>query len=165
MNRRTFLTSTGALMGSAMGGCLGRASSGDGSSDESESSGEPVPEEEEPQAVKEAKPLMRDFGTTAHEHYEEVRIGYNTEWDSIVMVYTTTQESVERLKEELYQIAELYANVVDDAGHEAEHLSIVTGEVRAIVEPVPAEEYGAGKLKKNAYHETISITKVTRRNE
>lgn len=164
MDRRSYITSIGAVTATAMSGCMGQASSGDGAGTDG-SSAEPVSADEEPQAVTEAKPLMRDFGTTADKQYEEVRVFYNPEMERVVMAYTTAQESVEGLKKELYQIAELYANVVHDADHEAEHLSIVTGEVQAVVEPVPAEEYGAGELKKDAYHETISVTKVTRRDE
>lgn len=167
MNRRTFITTIGAGT-AALAGCSNRPAlsdvnaDADEDEDEDADGGERVAEDEVPQAVREVRPLAKDFHSVVHGRYNDVSVWINQAGDMIAMEYMTEQTSAEGLQTELREIAELYANVVRDADHEPVTLSIIMDRIRAMAAPAPVEQYAAGELEREAFHETVEVTGIER---
>lgn len=153
MNRRTFV----ALMGG-----LGTLSVfGYNAQNGSESDEEPETTEDTPPEVKASQELAEDFHEVVMEHFESGRVFIDGNGD-IVFEYVTGQETAEELESELYRIAELYVGVIEDGGHTPRTLSIVTGEVQAVVSEHGIKSYLDGDLNEDAFYQTIELTEAKR---
>jgi len=119
-------------------------------------------EDETPDAVAEAKPLAADFMQEVTPHYEDATVRLN-EKGEIAVDYRTTLENQSGVKKEFYRIAELFVDVVRENDHDATTLSIITGEVQAVVPEIGVNKYANGEFERGAFHESIGITTVKRR--
>lgn len=163
MRRRTYLTSIVGVAG-ALAGCSSRPTTSevDDQESDSEPASESVPDDEVPAAVAETQPLAEELHAAVREHYDEASVWINESGDTIALEYTSTKETVEALETELHQITQLYVDVVERGDHDPVTLSIVMGEVQAVVTRDATVAYIEGKLQEEAFYETIQITDVKR---
>lgn len=161
MKRRTLIASIATV---GVAGCIGSENNGNDSVENDSSSNDTEPLEEIPEEVEAIQPLAQSFTETIHEHYADARVFISTDAE-LAMEYSTSKESEDALESEIHQIADLYADVVDEIEQDGVTLSIITGQVQGIV---PADTVNArvnGNLEQDAFHETIGITGVERRDE
>jgi len=120
------------------------------------------PVEQVPEEVETIRPLAFDFQSHISEYYPESTVGISPDGEFIVFEYETSEESSEALQTEYSRIAEEYASTVEQSNVNATNLSIVTGEVQAVVPSFSVSSYIAGDIDQNAFHQTIEITGVER---
>lgn len=157
MNRRTLLATVATT---AVAGCTGNSAAG-----ASATEGEPETlntVESAPKPVDSARPLMKAFLKEVRTYFPNATVAANEEGE-IFLDYVTKKESSDALKTEFHQIAELYVDEVEKT-ETYRTLSIISGEVMAIVPADTVEAHVNGNLDEEAFHETIGVMSVERNN-
>lgn len=90
--------------------------------------------------------------------FDSVRVFISQDGE-IALHYQTQQETPEAVESELFRIADLYADVVQNES-QATTLSIVTGEVQAVVPESSLRAHIDGKINREAFLETVEIIGV-----
>lgn len=157
MNRRNFVA-TGIAV--ALAGCTSPGSDPEQNTGSTTTTDEEIVDDP-PEEVEEILPLAQSFTEEVDRYFADARVFVNEDAE-IAMDYVTSQETQGGLMTEIYQIADLFANVVREKDTTAA-LSIITGEVEALITEEPLELYANDDLEKSAFQETIQINDVERR--
>lgn len=160
MKRRTLLIGVGtALASTAVGGTGAYVMMNDSeSSDNSTPEPRQVEDGEIPAKIKEVQPLAKDFTTEITSHFTgKVFISKQAE---LIFQYESDAESRSSLDTEFSQIADVYADVVQNGDHDPVTLSMIVGPVQGIVPEPSLTAYVNGEINKEAYLKTVEVTDV-----
>lgn len=117
-----------------------------------------------PEEVENVRPLASAFYERITEYYPEARVFITTD-GQIVMEFSPEADSGEGVQREMMQIAMEYTAEVNETGYDAVTLSIVTGQVEAVVPEPTAQEHASGNLTDEAFTETIEVRSVATETE
>lgn len=116
-----------------------------------------------PEKVAAVKPLAEEVTRKIGSRFD-ARV-FITRDGELVMEYTTTAESKNELRTEFNRIASEYSGIVDDGNYDPTTLSIVTGQVQAVVPVSSLRAYLNDEINQDAFLETITVTDIERRTE
>lgn len=160
MNRRSFVVATGASVSAvSLSGCFGGNDENNQESD-SETQRRIVDNKDVPSNVRKTREVAEEYHSELNKYYEDFRI-FIRQNGEIVIEYKENVNSSEALESELYRIADLFLDVVDDE-EDARTVSVVGGRVQLILPKPPVVAYINGELERDAVHETMEITSVNR---
>lgn len=112
-----------------------------------------------PENVENVRPLAEAFYKRITEYYPESRV-FITPEGQLVMDFTPNSESGDGVKKEMVQIALEYSSEVNETGYKVTSLSIVTGQVEAVVPAPTVQKHASGNLTDNAFSKTIEVRAV-----
>ncbi|ELZ06488.1 hypothetical protein C482_01680 [Natrialba chahannaoensis JCM 10990] len=156
MNRRAFIVAAGTTL---FAGC----SEINSDDNDEESNDEPQQVESVPAEVKTLQPLAKDLKVEVSAHYDSARVFITSDGNELALDYVSSQESTDAVETELYQLADLYADVVINGDHDPTTLSIITSQVQAIVTEPALAAYVDDDLEQDAFFRTIEVMPIERR--
>lgn len=107
-------------------------------------------------AVLEAKPSAKRLHKSVSAHFDDVRVLLSQDGAEVVVEYSTDAESASELETELHQIAQLYADSVENESA-ARTLVVSVDNVQAVAPKPTVAAYVNGSINKEAYLETVEI--------
>jgi len=158
LSRRKFLAGIGTGAVCTVAGVSQAVGGNFGSDDEPE----PVPNTDLSPQVRSVRPLAGDFAQKITQHYKGVSI-YLTRSGEVLMEYSTSESTSEGLQAEFGRISKLFASTVEGGDHPATSLTVVVGEVQAVVPEPAVKAYVDERLNDKAYLETIEVRSIERR--
>jgi len=152
MRRRQLLAGVGTLIGAAgVGGVVYLWQSGGQAS---------ATQREPPATAKEVKPLAEAFYAHISQYYQNARVWVSADGE-LAMSFKADAEGEAGLLKEFTRVADEYAAVANE--FEPRSLTMIVGEVQAVVSKPSIRAYLNGEINERAYHKTIEVTDIGRR--
>lgn len=129
----------------------------DGSTEVSDDELEDIPDD-----VRSSQPLAMAVyeNVTTLSAYDSARVFIGDD-GALLLTYQTTATSGDELQQEVLLLTDEYATIVDSTGYTAKTLTVVVGEVRAIVPAPTVRAYVDGDIKRTAFFETVQFSNAT----
>jgi|APHM01.1.fsa_nt_gi hypothetical protein len=114
------------------------------------------PVENPPQSVSKVKPQAQELLVQAQDSgYQNPSVQISPD-GHILIEYDTRSTSETQLKNEIQQVSVIFANI----DGEATSLTVVTGEIQAVVPVASVDNYRQGNMTDEAYKETIAYRNI-----
>ena len=162
MQRRSFIVAAAVAL---TAGCTEGAQTQTGRRPTSESvSTEPetVDPDEIPEDLQPLQSLAVDLDEQLEGTYHDVRVWFNKDGELAVQFHSHAS-SEDGVMSDFHGIADEYVTILEDGDYDPVTLTIVTGEVQAIVSKPALTARLDDRLEQDAFHETIGVTDVQRR--